>query len=223
MNEMKMLLWKDYRLSRICLIAGAMLLAAPYIIMFINAILRQIFLVNISSDYFSEAWMFSAMISQFTMALLAGNIIAGERADRSAEFLAFQGASRTMLVASKLITCILVFAIICTINIIISLWIIPSDNFGKASDLLIQSIIVGIYFFGSCWFFSSFPLSPVAATVFGTIVPYLVLCTPVVIAYLFGLVDDKKNYSTLVFSVLIGVGITLLIAGTWRYLRSKES
>ena len=85
-SEMNMLLWKDYRLSRTILIAGVFFLAGPYLLLMV---------FHRDWDWhYENSWIFSVCVSQFIMSLLAGNIIASERIDRSTEFLAFQGASR---------------------------------------------------------------------------------------------------------------------------------
>ncbi|MGD0383126.1 MAG: hypothetical protein ABSA77_06355, partial [Thermoguttaceae bacterium] len=96
MSEMKTLLWKDFQLSKLCLLAGMMFIVGPYMF---------IFDPYIPWYDFSHAWLISTMISQLTMGLVAGNIISCERADRSAAFLAYQGARRKMVIASKLTIC----------------------------------------------------------------------------------------------------------------------
>ena len=86
---MKWLLWREYRLNRWILITGAVLLLLPYLITLIvlcwpNAISTG---ANHIVDSLIVAAFYSLGISQLTVALLGGNAIAGERADRSAEFL----------------------------------------------------------------------------------------------------------------------------------------
>jgi ABC-type transport system involved in multi-copper enzyme maturation permease subunit len=68
------------------------------------------------------------------MALLAGNIIACERTDRSAEFLAYQGASRKMVIGSKLILCTITFILICAISFVLSFWLSPLPNMGVNAE-----------------------------------------------------------------------------------------
>ena len=104
MNEMRMLLWKDLRLSQVCLIAGIIAVFMPYLFLFIP------------ESQYEIIWALSVFVSQATMAIMAGNIIACERSDRSALFLAYQGASRKKVVSSKLIICVFVFILVCMIT-----------------------------------------------------------------------------------------------------------
>jgi ABC-type transport system involved in multi-copper enzyme maturation permease subunit len=215
--EMKMLLWKDYRLSRLILIVGVILVAGPYLMKFFERWIHY---------EYNVAWVFSIFISQFTMGLLAGNIIACERIDRSAEFLSFQGASRKMLAASKLILCFLVFSVIFIINVILSLWITPSFDFPEGSRevglVLMLSISTGVCMFGCSWFLSSMPLSPVPAIIFGSIIPIFVIWALAIISYYFQW-PDKNNVHLTYDAICIGLGILSLFAGTWHYIRTKEA
>ena len=108
MNEMKMLLWKDFRLSRLPIVAGVIFIVIPYLFLLVRGV------------SFRDVWAASVIGSQFTMAILAGNIIACERADRTAAFLAYQGASRKMIIASKLTICVIVFVLIYMVSFIMS-------------------------------------------------------------------------------------------------------
>ncbi len=78
-KEMKMLLWKDFRLNIYFFIAGVVFIVMPYLLLFFHDI------------QFTAMWMFSTCLSQITMAILGGSIIASEREDRSAIFLSYQG------------------------------------------------------------------------------------------------------------------------------------
>src|SRR3972149_2123381 len=211
--EMKMLLWKDYRLSRLILVAGVMLIVGPYLML--------MFFPRYWEWHYNAAWAFTTFISQFTMAFLAGNIIVSERTDRSAEFLAFQGASRKMCIASKLIICFLVFALICCINIILSFWFTAS-RFERSEEVLIISIPTGVCFFGCCWLLSALLSSPVYAIVFGTIMPFLIIFALALSAYFFNWSEMEYLWIWYI-TICSGLGILSLLAGTWHFIRSKES
>jgi len=213
---MKMLLWKDYRLSRICLLAGATFLIIPYILLLIPKYIKDF--------RFEFAWMASVEVSQLTMAFLAGNIIACERADRSAVFLAYQGASRKMLIGSKLIICTLVFALLCLFNFFMS-QLLPSSGIGLSSNVLdfqVACAIFGLCFFGCCWLISSLQSSSAISIVSGFIVPFVILYTLLVIAYL-SKWELKNTDGRWYFVTIAVVGLISLVAGTWYFIRSKES
>ena len=88
---MKMLLWKDYRLNRILLIAGVLLLLGPYLICVLWAGTSH----EVPAGAFRDPGFWAGFLlmccipsllgSQLTVALLAANAVACERADRSAE------------------------------------------------------------------------------------------------------------------------------------------
>jgi ABC-type transport system involved in multi-copper enzyme maturation permease subunit len=213
MKELKMLLWKDYRLSRLCIGAGIIFTVMPYLFFFIPYIQWD----------FNHAWLTSAFVSQLTMALVAGNIIACERVDRSATFLAYQGASRKMVVASKLIICTMTFISICSITFVLSFWlkILPReiDDF-----LMIQSFCasIGICYFGCCWLLSAMLTSAVPSIVLGFLMPVIIgLILNVTHEYLHW--PDNKSYTYWYIGVASALGLISLAAGTWCFLRRKES
>ena len=68
---MTWLLWREYRLNRWILVTGSALILLAYLIDFI-------FADNDSWDFLG-AWLLSCIFAYLTVALLAGNAIAGER------------------------------------------------------------------------------------------------------------------------------------------------
>jgi ABC-type transport system involved in multi-copper enzyme maturation permease subunit len=112
---MMTLLRKDLRLSRLPLIVAITLAIAPYFTA--AAMLYQVYAPDTPSmatiaDYLASAAVFGLMLSIVTAGMFAGNIVACERADGSAVFLASQPVSRWQILRSKLV---LVFAAIATI------------------------------------------------------------------------------------------------------------
>jgi len=230
MKEMKMLLWKDYRLSSNCFIAGLAFIIMPYLLLFYPDV------------EFPGMWMFSTCLSQITMAILGGNIIASEREDRSAIFLNYQGASRKMVISSKLICCIFTFILIDAIAFIISLWISSKGfhhEFGaKPWEILGIVSAFGLYFFGSSWLISLF-LRPMLAIVAGILSPYvifyivLILMHYVIVPFLGAVfftldIEAHEGLGALVLTItliisLILLGLISLVAGTWHFIKSKES
>jgi hypothetical protein len=213
---MRTLLWKDFRLSQAILPAGLSLTAAPYL------------LALLSSGYMrlDAAWQLSAFLSQFTLALLAGDIIASERADRSAEFLAFQGASRAKVITSKAILCLLAFVAINAMMVLTReailltpehylarppRWYIWSFQFGAAAT--------GLAFWGCCWLLSSFLDRPVIAIMFGALAPALV-------AAILNRFDWEglpgSTYWYCYGTACGAIGAAAFAAGTWYYVRRRE-
>jgi ABC-type transport system involved in multi-copper enzyme maturation permease subunit len=102
---MRTLLRKDVRLSRLPLIVSVALLFVPYFA--VAAMLYQVYAPDLPSrgtiaDYVASAAVFGLMFSAAGAGLLAGNIVACERADGSAVFLACQPVSHLQVIVSKL-------------------------------------------------------------------------------------------------------------------------
>ncbi len=216
--EMRMLLWKDYRLSRMCLIAGIIFIIIPYMFL-LDPYLR--------GYVFNNAWQFSTMLSQLIIALLAGNIIVCERADRSSAFLAFQGVSRKKIISSKLIICTIVFISICAISYVLSLWlklfIFTRSDLEDIREVQYYSYyIVGFCIFGSCWLLSCLLPSTISAIVFGLLAPFFNACILIAIHYYFNWLSPFE-FAYWFLALDIAVGLISLVAGTWYFLKSKES
>ena len=216
LTEMKMLLWKDFRLSELCLLAGMMFIIGPYIPMLYPYI--RGYDLNI-------AWMISTIISQLTIALVAGNIIACERADRSAAFLAFQGITRKKIITSKLIICFITFISIYVISFIPIFWL-DKLKFGERDVIIIIQLHANIFatgfcFIGCCWLLSDLLTSPVAAIVFGLFPPLFIVSGLGITSFYLNWPGNNEEYWYIVF--VTAAGLISLVAGTWHFLRSKES
>ena len=117
---MKWLIWKEYRVQRLVLIVGAVLLVLPYAM--VLGLFRFAPVRGSLADWcmgLLVAAAYSVGISQLTMALLGGNAIAGERADRSAEFVAYLPLTRARILAAKLTVVLLGVAAIWVPNLLI--------------------------------------------------------------------------------------------------------
>jgi ABC-type transport system involved in multi-copper enzyme maturation permease subunit len=217
MKEMRMLLWKDIRLSELCLFAGIMLFIFPYMF------LLYPYIRGIDGYDFNQAWQISTMLSQLAIAILAGNIIVCERADHSASFLAFQGVTRRKIITSKLISCTLVFVAICAISALMSVWLKYSGpgKYEDPRDAQALFYAIGFCLFGSCWLYSCFMPSPISAIVFGVLSPFFIALALSLYRYYFNPSPRGLEHYWLALNIM--VGLISLVAGTWYFLRSKES
>jgi len=216
--EMRMLLWKDFRLSRLCIIAGIIFTIIPYLLLIFP------YFFSYFTDYsFETAWVASAFVSQLAMAFIAGNIIACERADRSAAFLAYQGASRKMIVTSKMLFCTIVLVSICAISFILSFWIkLKPYEIKEVLKFQIFIAAIGFCFLGGAWLLSNLFPSPVPAIVFGILSPICIFYGLSMTAFYFHWpVDSTIQYWYTAFNIT--AGLISLVAGTWHFIRSKES
>ena len=123
---MNWLFWKDYRENRLVVFTALFLLLTPHLFALYagcevsvrgGADLRRLWV-----EVFSASSMFSLVISQLAVALIGGNAIAGERADRSAEFLASLPITRKKILGSKLLLSLAIVGVIWTIECVRSAW-----------------------------------------------------------------------------------------------------
>jgi len=101
---MKWLVWKDYRLSRPVLVTVLLLWLGPQLFGLIIAAHESetpIELQHLGGGMVGAS-MFTIVLSQFTLAIIGGYIIACERESRSAEFLAYLPVSRFRILTSKM-------------------------------------------------------------------------------------------------------------------------
>ena len=219
MKEMGMLLWKDFRLSRMCLFAGIMFILVPYMFMLYP------YMRGMRGYDFNTAWQTSTMLSQLAIALLAGNIIVCERADHSASFLAFQGVTRRKIIASKLVICSIVFVAICAFSILMSIWLKYSghDKYEDPRDPQALSYAIGFCLFGSCWLYSCLLPSPISAIVFGVLSPFFIVLALNAYRYYFNFDFTPRGFEHYWLALNVMAGLICLMAGTWYFLRSKES
>jgi ABC-type transport system involved in multi-copper enzyme maturation permease subunit len=213
-RELKTLLWKDFRLNIYCFVGGLAFIAMPCLLLFFHEI------------RFSAMWVFSTYLSPLTMALLGGNIIASEREDRSAMFLNYQGASRRMVLGSKLICCIFTLilsnAIIFAMSLCISWKSFNLEFHASPWQIMGAACIVGVYLFGYCLLISLFS-RPLIAIVMGIISAYAIALCLCGICYLLRLKVSDDVGVIIVVTTLFFIGLLSLVVGTRHFLRSKES
>ncbi len=155
------------------------------------------------------------------MALLAGNIIACERADRSAEFLAFQGATRGMVITSKMAICIMAYIVISISAFCTGKLLLGSADFRVWGEFQSVMAVTGVVFWGCCWLLSAAMSSPAIAVTLGSIVPAIIMATLAKSRDTLGWPTDG-NYERCYVIISAVVGAASLIAGILYYLRRKE-
>jgi ABC-type transport system involved in multi-copper enzyme maturation permease subunit len=226
---MKWLVWKEYRVQRLVLIVGAVLVLAPYFVVF------GLFRFTPAGGSMA-AWClglliaaaYSAAISQLTMALLGGNAIACERADRSAEFLAYLPVSRARILAGKLAVVLLAGASIWGPNLLV-VWL-TSAGLG---DLVEKSYFIrlvwsvaagtaatGLVFFCVGWFLSSMLESPTFAVCGGLLTPVLILTVIQLVRWV--LETPEEVAKPWYLGTCLVLAPVCFVAGTWYYLRRVE-
>jgi len=225
---MKWLIWKEYRANRLVLIVGAVLALSPYLI------LLTLLWGPLRRGVAPWSWMlacaavYSAGISQLTLALLGGNVIAGERVDRSAEFLAYLPISRARALAGKLTLVASTVALIWIPNLLI-VWLADARIPDKMRSLytvelfgstILHTAITGAVFFSVAWLLSSMLESPTFSICGGLVTPVLIMTAILFSGWGLGMTEDA------VPPWYIGISLVLapacFAAGTAYYLRRGE-
>ncbi len=227
---MKALLWKDYRQNRRILVGVAIMLLIPYVFVTVGELGTRLWHV-----YPSESWaellrmasIASLFLTVLAIGFLGGNAIAGERVDRSAEFVAYLPIARRPAVASKAIVAIgacLAFWFVNALVACVSSWVIGDRSLDRTLGLVFPTAPSSVLIFGASWLFSSFMSSPPIATMMG-------LATVVVYGVTMGLIDQARgletagkesSYFVLCAVLCVVLGITCFVSGVLHYIRRIE-
>jgi ABC-type transport system involved in multi-copper enzyme maturation permease subunit len=226
---MKALLWKDYRVNLLVLAFGvAVLVGLPLLALALN--LHGQLTIGSAPRPWSELLVhttpFGLAIQLLTMAMLGGNAVASERADRSAEFLAYLPPSRWAIITSKAIFAISVGLFIWGVSLAIIYVVAPAIGAVTAELIDFRDSTVpvlaatSVLLFGAAWFGSTFLPSHTLATGFGIVLPIALLCSLWSAEYFLELrgFDVGWWYRTL----CIPLGVAFFAAGVVYYTRRVE-
>jgi len=226
---MKALLWKDLRANRQLLLIGAVLLVMPFAVAGgydLHRWLRIGELLPLPGVVCQELAFFSLVASLLTVVALAGNAIASERVDRSAEFLAYLPPTRRQILASKFSVAFGACAAVWLINLaliyVVAPWL-PSVPWafraGKVSELPIIAAIA-VLLFGAAWLGSALLDSSAFATAIGLLAPMLLGAVLFCISWSR---EPAPFDAAWWFNRLAPVlGIACFALGTWYFLRRVE-
>jgi ABC-type transport system involved in multi-copper enzyme maturation permease subunit len=223
------LLKKDWRVFRTPVIGGLVALVTPYVVGIISAIMdehdrRPIqpdnFLNTIAAACFVSLWLSGVMAAVF-----GGAAFAQERRDRSADFLAMLPASRTRIVASKLLVafgCVLGMWLLNIAVLAVLVRLSPRNPWPPPENFLIVASTT-LMFFGIAWTCSALLSSPaIAASISIAItVASMVLLTMQMQSETYSQAR-AAHWQFIMELWTLCAGVASLIAGTLYYLRRVE-
>lgn len=231
---MKALFWKDVRLNSQVLWVGAALALAPYLLGAISLLLEHVPRSPVEVRWANMIYMASYQglaTTLFTLAVLAGHTVAGERVDRSAEFLAGLPASRGRILWSKGLLILVVAAILCAFNLAVAglvEWLEPParmldrDRQPSVLPLLTGSILV----VGVAWQASCHLGSPTFAVALAIAAPLVLMGGIALSDELFHWLPSyaaKEEMALLIYNVAaLVIGPNCFVLGTAYYLRRVE-
>lgn len=224
-THLRALMWKDFHHQGGFLVATAVVLVIPFVIALVALIVNQLGPHAVAEwiRYFYVASVADCALAVVLVAFFAGNAVAGERSDRSAEFTAYLPIGRKASVASKALVALGISAALLGIFMILVFVTTGVDPGGPrpvaARELSVLMATSGMIF-GLAWLVSSFTRSATYAAASG-------LATPVCIGVTLGLLSEVEAMRSvdlgLVYLVLCPViGLGGLIAGAVYYVRRVE-
>jgi ABC-type transport system involved in multi-copper enzyme maturation permease subunit len=240
---MKTLLWKEYRQNRMIVGVTLLLIVLPYLGCLAAYLGQEVILHNQDQiqwrNCFGVACIYSLCLPQLAMALMGGNLIAGERADRSAEFQASLPIRRNQLLIAKLMLSLLLVGVIWLFNPLFWIGFVgPFQNdlnetafkeFACDGRFLLYAIfmiaaVTGLIFFCGAWLASACTASPVLSVCSGFAVPLIASTTLFAIAG-FSQMSGTNAAPFVRFwycVTCLPVALICFAIGTWVYLRRVE-
>lgn len=227
---LRALFWKDVRVNRLPLIFGLVLLIGPY---FYAA---GVFALTPSQDSVEAlaAWggilflgsMFSLGCSQLTLAVLAGHVIAVERVDRSAEFLAYLPPSKAQILFSKSTLLIGTGVIITSVNLIAAMvansLVNSQDPSAPGIRDLSQVSLVGVAAAGVGWAASAKLETTGAPVLLAIATPVVVLGAIYLTYFAFDWPVEQLSGTTVLLTFGL-VGAVFFVFGWIYFLRRVEA
>lgn len=228
---MKTLLWREWRWNRLILIAGLVFFLIPYLTSTVAVLWPR--KLSLRSFEIANLYILAAILSlagsQLTLVCLGGHAIAGERLDRTAEFLASMPVSTwDRILAKWALSALFAFAVF-TLNWFV-VWILldflPSSLCEETNYVLTFTFIVagGFLMFGAAWCVSSFQSRPTFAVCMGVMALFPVLLGLLVMDSLFEVGQEAANKLFEVgfpFTCLLW-GATGLWLGAWHFANRIE-
>jgi len=225
---MKWLLWREFRLNLLIVFVGAGLMLIPYLFgmvaLFWNPYLVPQHVPPVSVVLAGGA-VYAIVLNQLTMGLLGGNAIAGERADRSAEFMAYFPVSRAQRLMSKLAFVLIVTLFLWGVNCLV-LWLaMPKpdpERFNDLPGILGFAAVTGLTFYCVAWLVSSLQPVPSFAVAAGLVTPLLVLASIQLLTLRMRVMDHAFVWATSYAVTCFVLACICLPIGAWCYLRRVE-
>ncbi len=212
---LRTLIWKDVLANRFSLLLAAILLVAAYGVAAIMGLLDPMMTAQPSwGRRLAEILFFGSLMSyavaHLSLAVLSGNLIAGERVRRSAEFLAYLPPSRGMVLRAKA-------TVLGTVALLLLFIPLAMTGLGAFFD---KASLVDIYrkTASGCvigWLASCCLQSNAVAILFALLSPYILMI-------LITLVIQSAEPTAILLAANLSIGLAGFLFGTMHYLNRVE-
>jgi ABC-type transport system involved in multi-copper enzyme maturation permease subunit len=224
------LIWKDIRLNRLPLVFAAAMVVVTYVAVVVQFSMYPAVKAGTWS-HFLAAVMFAGSIAshavaQFSLSILAGNLVAAERVDRSAEFLAYTPASRGMILGAKgtlLAAVALGLMLLHLVGMLIPLaFAAPGAGTNTESTLTLFASIAAYGFCGAGvgWMASCMLSSNSSAVLFAIVTPALVPIATILSLQVF---DAHESEPAVRVAGWCALGLAGFLWGTSHFLGRVET
>lgn len=175
---MNWVLWREYRLNRWILVLGVVALVLPYIaaLIIFGDMSEMDGAPPSVSEIFGGGILASFVATQVVLAILGGNAIAGERADRSAEFMGYLPVPRTLRLRAKLTLASLLLTVSWGVSAlaigIVALLDPEIVQHPEFSGVVVGGICIAatsLATYALCWLISSMTTNPAIAVMGGLV------------------------------------------------------
>ena len=208
------LMWKDFRNQAGVLLLGLFFLAGPY----------GMYVFNPEPNALASSVILSQIASLMTFTVLGATIIGQERQNRGMDFLLGMPISKSRILMSKSLICLLVAAIIWGSALLITEVFVDTEPQQVVRLLLSRTAAIGVSLFGMTWLFSvlfrGFAIPIGAALVVDAILLLLAL------KYFSSEAADPEAYyqnvSAFFYPACFATGLLSFMAGWGTFMRKME-
>jgi len=219
--HLKMLMWKDFRQQTGFLIGAIIVLLIPHLIAAGTHVQNHFGDHRVENWYvfYEAACIADVLLAALLIAFFAGNAIAGERSDGSADFFAYLPVPKRTSTLSKLLVAVALSSAILALCVAISSMFSREGRSPRPTEVKVFFATL-IAMFGVAWGVSSFVRSAAYAAASG-------ICVPIALGIMLALISadtpEGKVAASASYSVVATVlGIAVLTAGTIYYVKRVE-
>lgn len=225
---MKNLLWKDFRLNRALIILGAAVLVGVLIVgaaIEISNTWPAMPSAKVTADALTSYAHLAFSLTPFIAAVLGGNAICCERAERSAHFLAYLPPTKFQILASKLVVGACALAVYWSVTLllmrVIAPWVDPAPfNFLYMATNPAASMAGCVMTFGVGWLGSAWLEKPTFPVLSGLASPFALGLGMTTAAFVAGVSRfDVLEWTSV---TCCSLGAIAFVSGTAIYLRRVE-
>lgn len=227
---MKALLWREYRQHRMIIFACAGVVLMPYLLWLVAAVLLDPYEYAARTDWLHDLAASSVgalLLCAVSAAIIAGNLVAGERADRSSQFVGYLPINRASAMLVKLAVGMAVIAVLWLANYLVlriaNAYLGTSDmgvrEMVDAAGALLCALIMAL---GVAWCLTTLLRSPALCAGGAILAALLLFVSLLIIGGRINPNDTGRILATWFAPLSTTIGLGSFLIGVAVYLRRIE-